>query len=172
MGGDWTKPENFVGNGPFIPAERVPNDHIRLARNPLFHDASSVKLDAVMYYPTEDRSTAIKRFQAGELDSNDDLPIEQLADLRAAFGDQVRVTTYLGVYYSTSNWTRSRGISARLRRAISMAIDREFIAGEVWGGATFPAYGSCLPALLATSPMLPTMQPFRKSIARRRRHEL
>ena len=41
----------------------------------------------------------MKRFEAGELDSNDDLPTEQLADLKTKFGDQVRVGPYLGTYY-------------------------------------------------------------------------
>ena len=59
----------------------MPNDHIKIVKNPKFHDAGNVKLDAVNFYPTEDRSTAMKRFEAGELDSNDDLPTEQLADL-------------------------------------------------------------------------------------------
>ncbi|TIL19600.1 MAG: peptide ABC transporter substrate-binding protein, partial [Mesorhizobium sp.] len=77
----------------------VPNDHIKLVKNPKFWDAASVKLDVVNYIPTEDRSSAIKRFEAGELDSYDDLPTEQLADLKAKFGDQIRVGPYLGTYY-------------------------------------------------------------------------
>ena len=89
LGADWIKPGNLVSNGAFTLAEFVPNDHIKLVKNPKFHDAANVKLDAVNFFPTEDRSTAIKRFEAGELDSNDDLPTEQLADLRAKFGDQV-----------------------------------------------------------------------------------
>ena len=75
LGVDWTKPGNLISNGPFTLAERVPNDHIEIVRNPKFHAAADVKLDAVYFYPTQDRSTAIKRFEAGELDSNDELPI-------------------------------------------------------------------------------------------------
>ena len=47
----------------------MPNDHIKLVKNPKFHDAANVKIDVVNYIPTEDRSTAMKRFEAGELDS-------------------------------------------------------------------------------------------------------
>ena len=83
FGADWTKPGNLVSNGAFTLAEWVPNDHVKIVKNPKFHDADSVKLDAVNFYPTKDSSTAMKRFEAGEIDSNDDLPTEQLADLRA-----------------------------------------------------------------------------------------
>src|SRR5262245_64209196 len=89
LGAEWIKPGNLVSNGAFTLAEFVPNDHIKLVKNPKFHDAASIGLDAVNFLPTEDRSTAVKRFEAGEIDSNDDMPTEQLADLKAKFGDQV-----------------------------------------------------------------------------------
>src|SRR5688572_8601471 len=94
LGEEWIKPGNLVSNGAFTLAEFVPGDHIKIVKNPTFHDAASVKLDAVNYFPTEDRSTAIKRYEAGELDSNDDLPTEQLDDLKAKFGDQIHVGPY------------------------------------------------------------------------------
>ena len=68
LGADWIKPGNLVSNGAFTLAEFVPNDHIKLVKNPKFHDAANVKIDVVNYIPTEDRSTAMKRFEAGELD--------------------------------------------------------------------------------------------------------
>ncbi|TIR44171.1 MAG: peptide ABC transporter substrate-binding protein, partial [Mesorhizobium sp.] len=45
LGADWIKPGNLVSNGPFTLAEWVPNDHIKLIKNPKFWDAASVKLD-------------------------------------------------------------------------------------------------------------------------------
>src|SRR6266542_2143197 len=76
LGADWIKPGKLVSNGAFTLAEFVPNDHIKIVKNPKFHDAASVKLDVVNYFPTEDRSTAMKRYEAGEIDSNDDIPTE------------------------------------------------------------------------------------------------
>src|SRR6185503_12230549 len=57
LGDEWIKPGNLVSNGAFTLAEFVPNDHIKIVKNPKFHDAASVKLDAVVYYPTEDRKS-------------------------------------------------------------------------------------------------------------------
>ena len=152
LGVDWTKPGNLISNGPFTLAERVPNDHIEIVRNPKFHAAADVKLDAVYFYPTQDRSTAIKRFEAGELDSNDELPIEQLAELLEKFGDQVRIGPYLGVYYCYLNLRKEPWNNPDVRRAISMAIDREFLADKVWGGAMFPAYGIVPPGIAGYAP--------------------
>ena len=74
LGAEWIKPGNLVSNGAYTLAEWVPNDHLKLVKNPKFWDADSVKIDVVNYIPTEDRSSAMKRFEAGELDSYDDLP--------------------------------------------------------------------------------------------------
>ena len=98
-GADWIKPGKLVSNGAYTLAEWVPNDHLKMVKNPKFHDAANVKIDVVNFIPTEDRSSAMKRYEAGELDSYDDLPTEQLADLKAKFGDQIRVAPYLGSYY-------------------------------------------------------------------------
>src|SRR5438552_16143595 len=64
----WTQPGNYVSNGPYVLAERVPNDHVTLTKNPRFFDAGNVHIDRVVFYPTEDASGALKRFRAGELD--------------------------------------------------------------------------------------------------------
>jgi oligopeptide transport system substrate-binding protein len=147
LGDDWIKPGNLVSNGAFTLAEFVPSDHVKVVKNPSFHDAADVALDAVVYYPTEDRSTAIKRYEAGEIDSNDDLPTEQLADLRAKFGDQIHVAPYLGNYYYAMKWNKEPWSNVELRQAISMAIDRDFLAEKVWANSMIPAYGIVPPGI-------------------------
>jgi oligopeptide transport system substrate-binding protein len=154
LGADWIKPGNLVSNGPFTLAEFVPNDHIRILKNPKFHDAASVKLDAVNYVPTEDRSTAIKRFEAGELDSNDDIPTEQLTDLKAKFGDQLRIGPYLGTYYYAIKTDKEPWTNPQLRRAISMAIDRDFLAEKVWQNSMLPGYSMVPPGIQGYTPAM------------------
>ncbi|MCV6601068.1 MAG: peptide ABC transporter substrate-binding protein, partial [Cohaesibacter sp.] len=90
-GSDFVRPGNMVTNGAFTLAEFVPNSHVKAVKNKHFHDAANVKLDAVMFYPTEDRGAALRRFQAGELHSNNDAPTEQVAFMKKEIGDQFRV---------------------------------------------------------------------------------
>jgi oligopeptide transport system substrate-binding protein len=147
LGADWIKPGKLVSNGAYTLAEWVPNDHIKMVKNPKFYDAANVKIDVVNFIPTEDRSSAMKRFEAGELDSYDDLPTEQLADLKAKFGDQVRVAPYLGTYYYAVKTDKEPWSNPKLRRAISMAIDRDFLAEKVWGNSMFPGYSMVPPGI-------------------------
>jgi oligopeptide transport system substrate-binding protein len=144
---DFVKPGNLVSNGAYTLAEFIPNDHIKLVKNPQFYDQGTVKIDVVKYFPTEDRSTAMKRFEAGELDSNDDLPTEQLADLRAKFGDQVHIGPYLGTYYYVFKTDKKPWSDPKLRHAISMAIDRDFLAEKVWQNTMIPAYSFVPPGI-------------------------
>ena len=147
LGAEWIKPGNLVSNGAYTLAEFVPNDHIKLIKNPKFHDAANVKVDVVNYIPTEDRSSAMKRFEAGELDSYDDMPTEQLTELKAKFGDQVRIAPYLGTYYYAIKTSKEPWSNVELRNAVSMAIDRDFLAEKVWNNSMFPAYSMVPPGI-------------------------
>lgn len=146
-GADFTKPGNLVSNGAYTLAEFVPNDHIKIVKNDKFYDAANVKIDTVNFIPTEDRSTAMKRFEAGELDSNNDLPTEQLTDLKTKFGDQIKIGPYLGTYYYAFKITKAPWDNVKLRHAISMAIDRDYLAEKVWQNAMIPAYSFVPPGI-------------------------
>ena len=146
-GADFTKAGNMVSNGAYTLAEFVPNDHIKLVKNPNFFDAANVKIDTLNYIPTEDRSTAMKRFEAGELDMNDDIPTEQLTDLRAKFGDQIHTGPYLGTYYYAFKTTKAPWDNVKLRHAISEAIDRDYLAEKVWQNTMIPAYSFVPPGI-------------------------
>jgi oligopeptide transport system substrate-binding protein len=147
FGDDFTKPGNLVSNGAYTLAEFVPNDHIKLLKNPDFYDAANVKIDVVNYIPTEDRSTAVKRFEAGELDSNDDFPTEQLTDLKAKLGDKIHVGPYLGTYYYVFKMTDEPWSNPKVRQAISEGIDRDFLAEQVWQNTMIPAYSFVPPGI-------------------------
>lgn len=147
LGADFTKAGNLVSNGAYTLSAFVPNDKLTLVKNPNFYDAANVAIDEVNFYPTEDRSTAIKRFEAGELDMNDDFPTEQLADIKAKFGEQVKVGPYLGTYYYAFKIPSEPWTNAKLRHAISMAIDRDYLAEKVWQNTMLPAYSFVPPGI-------------------------
>ena len=147
FGADFTKPGNLVSNGPYTLTEFTPNDHITLTKSATFYDAANVKIDTVNFYPTEDRSAAIKRFEAGELDMNDDFPTEQLADMKVKFGEQVKIGPYLGTYYYAFKVDKAPWDNPELRQAVSMAIDRDYLAEEVWQNTMIPAYSFVPPGI-------------------------
>ncbi len=144
---DFVKPENSVSNGAYMLEEFIPNSHLKATKNPYFHDAANVQIETIMFYPTEDRSAALRRFQAGELHSNNDAPTEQVKFMRETLGDQFRVAPFLGTYYYALNHNDEALSNPDVRQALSMSIDREYLAEEIWGGVMVPAYSFVPPGI-------------------------
>jgi oligopeptide transport system substrate-binding protein len=103
FGADFVRPGNLVGNGAYRLAQFTPNDRIVLTRNEYFDDAANVRIDREEILPLEDRSAALRRFQASEIDSYNDAPADQIPFIRERMKDQFRITPDLGVLYFSFN---------------------------------------------------------------------
>ena len=136
----WTEPGRMPANGAFRLAERVPNDHVLLEKNPRFFGADQVRLDGVRYFGLEDRDAALLRFRAGELDVLRDFPAGQTAWLRERLPDAVRTTPWLGLSFLAVNHAREALQDRRVRRALSLAVDRRIITERVLGSGEQPAW--------------------------------
>ena len=139
-GSNYTSPGNLVTNGAYMLESFTPNDQIVLRKNPEFHDADNVAIDVVNYIPFEERATCLRRFEAGEVHSCSDVPLEQMDYMEANLGDALRIVPYLGTYYLPVKTTKEGLSDPRVRQAMSMAIDREFLAEEIWQGAMIPTH--------------------------------
>ncbi len=137
---NWTQPGNLVSNGPYILAVWNREDRIVLARNPRFHDAANVKLDKVIYYPIADAATALARFAAGEFDVNIEFPANQADRLRAEMPAETRIDPALITYYLAFNGARAKFADKNVRRALSLAIDREALTAKVLRRGEQPAF--------------------------------
>jgi oligopeptide transport system substrate-binding protein len=146
-GKDWTKPGNYVGNGPYRLVEWVPNDHVTLVKDPKFYDAANVHVDRVIFYPTSDYNAALKRFRAGELDTQDDLPASQIDWLRANMPEALGIGPYLGLSYIVVNQTRKPFDDVRVREALSLVYDRETIVNKLRRIGETPAYAIVPPGV-------------------------
>lgn len=152
-GDDWSRPEHFVGNGPFNLVSWKLGDRVTVVKNPKFYEADKVCLDQINYYPTTDASSAQKRVKSGELDVNTDIQSNKIALLRqpGQMPDYVRVNTYLGTTYLAFNSKVPALKDRRVRQALSMAIDRQFITQKLLRGGQSPA-NSFVPPGVANYP--------------------
>ena len=146
-GDDFVKPGHMVSNGAYMLEDSVPNAETTLVRNPYFHDAENVAIDKVVFYPIDDQSAALRRFVAGELDSNYGAPLEQAKWMRENIGDQLRIFPWLSIYYYAVNTAKPPFDDQRVRQALSMAIDRKFLSQKIWNGAMIPGYSFVPPGI-------------------------
>ena len=146
-GSEWVKPGKMVSNGAYKLTEWLPQTHIKADKNEFFFDAKNVSIDTVQYYPTEDRPAALKRFRAGELDMNYEFPIDQYKWLKENMKDQAIVAPQLGTYYYPINTRDEKFKDVRIRKALSMAINREIITDKVLKTGEVPAYSFVPPGV-------------------------
>jgi oligopeptide transport system substrate-binding protein len=145
----WTRPGNLVSNGAYMLDEWVPQDHIKLVKNPEFHAADEVEIDEVFYYPTEDAGQELKRYRAGELDITYDIPADQITWIEDNLGDEYKNFPYLGTYYYGLNTTAAPfKDNVALRQALSLAIDRELLTDKITRAGELPAYSFVPPGVM------------------------
>lgn len=148
FGDDWTHPGNLVSNGAYVLTEWVANDHITLVKNKHFYDHSSVAIETVNFYPTQDSSAALKRLRAGEFDVlTDSIPPQQVDWLRANMPKELRLWPYILTQYVQFNTKRHPFDDVRVRKAVSLAIDREVIASKITRAGESPAYAFVPPGM-------------------------
>jgi oligopeptide transport system substrate-binding protein len=140
FGDEWTRPGNSVSNGAYTVAEWVPQSKLVLKKNPNFHDAANVKIDTVVYYPTEDLDEEYKRFKAGELDFTYDVPSERIKEAAADMPKEFHNAPYFGTYYYGINMTHELGKNLALRKALMLAVNREVLTDKITQGGELPAY--------------------------------
>lgn len=161
----WTRPGNFVGNGPFVLTEWKLYQHVRVEKNPRYWDAGHVRLNAVMFYPTEDITTEERMFRSGQLHFTNEMPNDKVKVYRETRPEVARVDTYLGTYFYTFNVRRPGLSDARVRRALSMAVDRRALLDAVAPRINEPAYAMTPPGTLGYQP--PKLFDFDPVAARR-----
>ncbi len=133
-------PAKVVSNGAYVIKEVVPQSHVLLERNPNYWDAANVHIPFVKYHVTEDVATELKRFRAGEIDITYDIPLNQIEALKAEMPDQVHISPSTEVVYYDFNLTKEPFKNPDLRRALSLAIDREVLEGKIVKGEAIPTF--------------------------------
>ena len=140
-GPNWPRVETHVGNGAYRLEEWVVQSHIHLARNPHYWDDANTTIDDVRYYAIDNQDAELKRYRAGELDITSTIPQKQLKWIRQNLATEFRVTPYLGTYYFGFNTTRPPFAGQPgLRRALSLAVNRDIIVNVVSGSGETVAY--------------------------------
>lgn len=127
-----TKAETYISNGPFYISEWVPGSHILMSKNPYYWDADAIKLDGIKWNLIEDSNAAYSAYQTGEVLMIKDVPTEEIPSLTGS--DDFYVEPIIGTYYLSLNINREPFNDANVRKALSLAIDREYVASTLMQG--------------------------------------
>ncbi len=136
------RPGNLVSNGAYRLVAWDLGSVIELERNPHYWNDEATAIDRVRYLLVPEAQVELNRYRAGELHITDQVPLESFAQVRAERPDELRVAPYLSIYYYGLNLERPPfRDNPELRRALSMAIDREVLTELILGRGEAPAWG-------------------------------
>ncbi|MEA4883381.1 MAG: peptide ABC transporter substrate-binding protein [Clostridia bacterium] len=135
--GWFLKPETYIGNGPFKIVKWEHNSKIDLVPNLHFWNVGKVKVTNLTYYLIDDIKTVLSMFETGQLDSFEAPPAAEIARLTKE--GVLDIKNYIGTYYYMFNTTKAPANDVRVRKALTMAIDRQKLIDFVVRGEQKPA---------------------------------
>lgn len=132
-----TSAETYISNGPFYVSEWVPGSYIMMTKNPYYWNADAIKLDGIKWNLIEDSNAAYSAYQTGEVLMIKSVPTEEIPSLKDSA--DFYVDSNIGTYYLSVNLERDAFKDAKVRKALSLAIDREYVANTLMQGTYSPA---------------------------------
>lgn len=135
----WARPEHWVSNGAYVLTEWVPQDVIRIRKNPSYWQAESVKLHGADYRHFE-AAAEERAFRAGEVHLTYTLPQKRVDHYRETQPEVIRLDTYLESIAYICNVRKAPLNDLRVRKALSMSLDRKRLTEKILGGLGEPAY--------------------------------
>lgn len=147
-----TEPDTYVCNGPYMISEWIPSERIVLTKNPNYvggWDSSKIVSESITLLLLEDSSAAFAAYNSGEAQLIKDVPTDEIPSLtKAEDGGDFYLDTILGTYYISVNLTRAPFDNVNVRKALSLALDREYVANTIMQGTYSAAYNLVGPGIV------------------------
>jgi oligopeptide transport system substrate-binding protein len=138
----FARPGVMMSNGAFVLKEWVQGSYILATRNRHYWNDAATRLDAVKYLLIPDENAELARYRSGELAITFVVPRGQFDWIRSNLGGELHVWPQLTTYYYGFNLKRSPfRDNLKLRRALSLVVDREKLAQLVLRVGELPAWG-------------------------------
>lgn len=142
----WTGERPLITSGPYRLTQWRLNQALTLQANPFWHDGKPASA-TVIWRPVENKLTAMRLILAGGADTSSDFPDSRQSWLSGNYPRFVHVTPYLGTYYFVFNTRRPPFNDRRVRQALSMAVDRQWMTDKMIAAGNEPAWELLPPSL-------------------------
>lgn len=135
-----TNAETQISNGPFKFVEYQVGSHILLEKNENYWNADEVKVKGIKIVFVNDSNTSLQAYEAGEIDATDIIPSEQIPSLIAE-DPNLQITESPSTAYFYFNVDKEPLTDVRVRRALTLAINRRDITEQITKAGELPATG-------------------------------
>ena len=150
----WTRAGKLVSNGPFQLTDWRINERLHVVRNSHYWDNATTQLEEIYFYPTENREAEERAYRSGQLHITEAVPTSQVRNYRDQNDPVLQIDPYLGTYYLQLN-TRTKPLDdPRVRKALSLVIDRQQITEKITQGGQQPAWHFTPPGTAGYAPAI------------------
>lgn len=137
---EWTYDvATYVSNGPYKMKEWSHNAYILAEKNENYYDFANLGPDTIRFTLLDDANAMLAAYKSGELDFIEELPPDEMANYLAS--GELTVADYIGTYYVCFNTEDEVFSNPLIRKAFSLAIDRNYIVENVSQAGEVPATG-------------------------------
>ncbi len=146
-GDDWTlSPETYICNGPYQMTERVMDQYIVFEARTNYYNSEETVAKKLTFLSMSDPNTAIAGIRGGTIHfSALEPPSSEIEKLKAE--NYITLKDGVGTFYLSLNITNEALKDKRVRQALSLAIDRNYIVSNVTMGGQSPAQGFVPPTI-------------------------
>lgn len=137
---NWASERPVVSSGAYQLTKWALSDHIRLSANPRWHGGAPA-IRVVEWRPVTDTLAALRLYQAGAADILGEVPSARLPQIEAKYPTQLHIAPYRGSYYFAFNTRKPPFDDPRVRKALSLAVEREWVARKLIATGISPAWG-------------------------------
>ena len=147
-----TDPSTYVCNGPYTITSWEHNSCITVKKNEHFVDAASITMPEIKFYLSDDANNQLTNFKNGDWQLIDDVPTNEIANLKKDYPDEFKIVGQIGTYYvcwninenilpadSTLTGVEAEKAKEEIRNAIALLFDRNYIVNDVAQGGQLPA---------------------------------
>lgn len=140
-GAKWTDPKNLVSSGAYKIKDWVVKGHMDLVKNPNYYDANKVSIPNVVILPITDFNAALNQYSTGGVDVTFSMPIDQYKKVNKEYPDEAHTVAMEALYFYDFNMSLPKyRDNLNLRKALTIAVDREALTKDILGQRQTPSY--------------------------------
>lgn len=140
LGSQWTRPGNFVGNGPFKLSSWELNKLLVVKKSLTYWDADNVQLNEIHFFPVDNATREDLMFRSGKLHVTSTVPQEKIEVYKEKYPENLKIDPFYGTYYYRFNTNKEPFDNKLVRQALSLSIDRKQIVDKVQKGGQAEAF--------------------------------
>ena len=125
-------PAEYITSGAYYVSDWVPGSYIEFTKNPNYYRADEVKIDTIKALLMSDTAAAYSAYQTGEAQMIKDVPTEEIGSLKGT--SDFHIDPILGTYYLSINDSLEQFSDPKVREALSLSLDRNYMADTITGG--------------------------------------